>query len=126
MALANLPNYRASGSYAPSVVTVANLSAATLVGGMFWSIGNVVNARALIDLDPIAAGQCSFRLSLPIGRQIAAEVDILGSGGVKDQGSIGWGLTVVGDPATNEALANFESSSTTAGQVVVDFAYIMP
>lgn len=53
------------GVYTPTVSSLTNLSAATVTRATWSRVGPFVDVSYTMSLDPVAAGACSFKLTLP-------------------------------------------------------------
>ena len=122
MALHNIPPYRQSELWVPTLTGVGNVDDVTLINAFYTVDGNVVTCYVAISVDPtVGAGEWTVRCSLPVGKSITDAGQIAGGGGVV--GSAGFGAGVIADVANNEAIISGANGVGTALTASVTFGY---
>jgi hypothetical protein len=82
-----------SGTYTPTVTAVTNVAAVTAVACQYMRVGNVVTVSGQVRVDPTAAGNTVFGMTLPIASNFANTRELAGTfattrGGFADQGAV--------------------------------------
>ncbi len=125
MALRNLSPDRQSNTWVPTLTAGANVAAVVFINGFYSITGDVVHCFLEMTVDPtVITTPWTVRASLPVGVDLAATGDLIGTAGVLDSGGLGGAVTA--DTTNNEA--NIDSQNLGAGveTIVVQFGYRVP
>lgn len=116
--------YFASGTYTPTLTSVANVTATTAYACQYTRIGNVVSVSGKLDLDPtIAATSTQVGISLPIASNLASNEQ--SSGTAFASGVAGQGAAILGDATNDRAQLQYISSDVTNQPMYFTFMYII-
>lgn len=115
----------ASGSYTPTVTTVANLSAASASSAQYMRVGNVVTVSGSLSLTiTSSATTTTFRFTLPIASNITIASDVAGVCSVTTTAiSDGSVFPLSGDTTNDAASASFLPSFSGATTWYYTFTY---
>lgn len=112
-----------SGTYTATITGVANVNASSAFKAQWKRVGNVVSVSGKVDIDPTAdATLTSFRMSLPVASNLAAEQDLGGSGAGRGN-FLGQAVAISGDATNNEAFFEFTSVGTDSASISFIFQY---
>lgn len=118
----------ASGTYAPSVTSVANLDGTPTMtaNALFTRVGDNVTVSGQINADPTSSGvDTSFRISLPVVSNFSSDGECCGTfhRAGSQTGPDGGGIEA--DTSNNEALFNFGPSVTSNQEYSFIFQYVV-
>jgi hypothetical protein len=116
--------YFASGTYTPTLTSVANVTATTAYVCQYTRIGNVVSVSGKLDLDPtLAATSTQVGISLPIASNLASNQQ--SSGTAFASGVAGQGAAILGDATNDRAQLQYISSDVTNQSMYFTFMYLI-
>lgn len=115
----------ASGSWTPTLTSVANIDSTTANLGYYTRIGDVVHCRVSMLIDPTAAASTTTTVgvSLPIASNIASQTEDCEGVGVSptsQQSGI-----VEGDATNDRAQYRFAAQNTGSARHVLEFTYVV-
>lgn len=120
--VALFPTDPPSGTYTPTLTSVANLDAVTAYQCQYVRIGNHVIVSGLLEADPTAgATTTQIGISLPIASNLGASEDLGGAGGTN--AVAGESFAIYGDAANNRAQMDWISVSTSNHAITFIFSY---
>lgn len=105
-----------SGVYTPTATIVSNLDSITPRPAQYIRVGNRVVVAGDVAFDATAGLSVSFSLTLPVASNLSASTDLSGAGG-------SWGVRIVGDTTSDQAICTVNNSITSATAAVVMFMY---
>lgn len=110
------------GSYTPTISSTSNLDSTPTVNAPFlWErIGSHVVGSGFLTVDPTAAGQVGFSMSVPVASNFLTTSDA--SGPVSSSSEVGF---LFADTVSDLFRINFQASVTTAHSLMVQFRYIV-
>jgi hypothetical protein len=111
-----------SSTYTPTVTGSTNVAASTAYECVYMRVGNVVTVAGRVDIDPTAAGDTLWLMSLPIASDLTNSGD-LGGAFADDLGTVGG--AVKGRTANDDALFRVSVSSTANTGFWFTFTYII-
>jgi hypothetical protein len=110
------------GVYTPTVTPLVNLSSANAVAAFSYiRIGAAVIVSGLLNVDPVAAGDCQFRLSLPLASVFTSIGDLAGVGASPTLGTTS--VALVADTAAQGGLGGWDAPNANARNMSVIFMY---
>lgn len=103
-----------SGTYIPTTNDFVNITAVTPSTCQYMRVGYIVTVSGQFTVDAIAGGgtDSSFNFSLPLASVLTGSSDVSGVMTVETTGGRTY-ASVVGDTGSNDAIAVFDSNSTT-------------
>lgn len=112
----------ATGTYTPTISSTSNLDSTPTVNAPFlWQrIGNHVIGSGFLTVDPTAAAQAGFSMTLPVASNFTNNADA--SGPVSSSSEVGF---LFADTATDLFRINFQASVTSSHSLMVQFRYIV-
>lgn len=112
-----------SGTYTPTLNNTTNVSASTAYACQYMRVGGVVTVSGMVNIDPTAAGQTVFTMSLPVSSNLANDYELAGTG---TQDITATNMTTVlirGSAANDVAVFVYNAISTAAQNVYFHFTY---
>lgn len=115
----------ASGSWSPDFTNVVNVDSFTERSAHYIRVGAYVFANVRVTIDPTAAGDTQFRVSLPVASDIASADSLIGLCAQELIFSDHSPGRVEGDATNNEALVYITTESTSPVDVNLQFSYVI-
>ena len=114
-----------SGTYTPTLTSVANVDASTAYQCQYMRVGIVVTVGGRVDIDPTAAASTATRLgvSLPIASNFGAAGDCGGAG--YSPAVVSLGFAVEADSTNDRAQITFLSTTTANTGFRFSFTYLV-
>lgn len=110
------------GSYTPTLINVANLSASTAYVCQYLQVGNVITVSGKADVDPILPGTITqLGISLPVNSNLVAQEQCAGVASASDIG--GQSAAILGDAVNNRAEMKWLSSDISNQAMYFTFTY---
>lgn len=111
-----------SGTYTPTLTTVANLATATTYSCQFMRVENMVTVSGRVDVDPtLTATATSLGISLPIVSDFSVPQDC---GGIAcSPGIAGQVMAILGDATNNRATMAWIAGDITNQTTYFNFTY---
>ncbi len=109
-----------SGVWTPTLTTIANLDSLVAFSCQYLRVGNTVHCSGIVTVDPTAAADTQFGMSLPIASNIGAFEDLAGAGAAF---TAQWAVAIYGDLTNNRAEFRFIAPDTTQRNVTFSFSY---
>lgn len=114
----------AFGTYTPTYADFGNIAAATPILHLFIRIGNIVQVTGLANVQPGAAGPCTFSISVPIATVFGGLDDASGMVACVNFQAPG---IITGVGGFNRVFFNGTSTTAVASEFSVQFMYrILP
>ncbi|EPR09762.1 hypothetical protein M527_06440 [Sphingobium indicum IP26] len=107
-----------SGTYTPTLTGVTNIDAVTANVCQYMRVGNVVTVSGMIGVDATAAGNYTFRASLPIASNLTAASQC--NGALTTSGGLGYSR-IVADTVND--LAQFDGNTSSAANNNASFSF---
>ena len=112
----------ASGTYTPTLTTVANVSASSVYPAQYNRTGTGVIVSSRVDITPTAgAATTQFRLTIPVASNFGFSYHAGGSFAAENVASVCGGVSA--DSGTDEVLFTFVSTGTAALTIRYDYFY---
>lgn len=109
----------ASGTYTPTLTSVANIDASTAYACKYLRVGNIVHVAGKLDIDCTAVALTQLGISLPIASNLANDGDVRGVATSLAPES----MVVRGDAANDRAELIYTAVSTANHGVSFTFTY---
>jgi hypothetical protein len=115
----------ASGTYSPTITSVANLDAVSISSCQFLRVGNTVTVSGEITSDPTtAAGTLTrARFTLPIASNLTASAQCSGNANIGISGTAALGAAIKGDATNDQAEIAFGATYTSSLTYNFSFTY---
>jgi hypothetical protein len=116
--------YIASGTYTPTITSVANIEGTTARNFQWIRVGNVVTVSGAVNIDPIAGASTTTTIgvSLPIASNLAGIAQLSGFGGVAASSISG---AVIEDTTNDRAQYAYVATSIAILDHYLTFTYVV-
>ena len=122
MSIRNLPEYRKSGAYLPTISNVSTTGVFTVNDGCFIVVGDVVTCWVSMQLQADITTKYTFELNLPFEIDVLAVSDVMGI--VTNVNATGENTGGISASIANDTAVGDMTSGTTADRnCVASFAY---
>jgi len=112
----------ASGTYTPTLTTVANVAASSIYAAQYLRVGNTVTVSGRVDITPTAgAASTQFRLTIPVASNFGFAYHAGGTFAASNVASVSGAVS--SDSGTDEALFTFVSTGTAALTMWYSYTY---
>lgn len=111
----------ASGTYTPTLTSVANVTASTAYQAQYLRVGNTVLVSGKVDVDPTAAAATTLGISLPIASNFGAIEDCGGTAAAP--GVAGQSAGITADAVNDRAQMQWVAVNLTNQPMFFIFAY---
>jgi hypothetical protein len=114
--------YIASGTYTPSITNTTNIDASTARVCQWLRVGNVVSVSGSVSIDPTAATNTVFQISLPIASNLAQAWN---AGGVGSAGAAHVNVYLSANATDDVVTAGYTTVVTGAEEITFSFTYVI-
>jgi hypothetical protein len=114
--------YVASGTYTPTITNTTNIDASTARACQWLRVGNVVSVSGSVSIDPTAASNTVFQISLPIASNLAQAWN---AGGVGSAGVAHVNVYISANATDDVVTASYTAIATGAEEVTFSFTYVI-
>lgn len=115
--------YIASGSYTPTITSIANVSSTSSHGCQWIRVGNVVTVSGSVDITPTATTtDTQIRISLPIASNLVNDENCSGTTSARLLTQVG---AIWGDTTNDAAYMEFQSATTSQRTMYFSFQYLI-
>lgn len=111
--------------YVPTVTWVTNVAGATPRSCYFTQIHNVVHVYGEVDIDPTAAGETVFELTLPVASQLAYQFDLAGVGALYGASSAITPVRFFAATGSKQARGHYSAPDGTNRTISFQFSYVI-
>lgn len=111
----------AQGTYTPTLVNTANITASTAYTCQYIRINNAVIVSGRVDVDPTAAGSTRLSISLPVASNLAATENLAGT--AFNNAVAGLGAAIYADTAGDTAFMEWNATDTANRAMYFTFMY---
>lgn len=110
-----------SGTYTPTLTSVANVAASTAYQSQYMRVGNTVTVSGRLDIDPTATGNTQLGISLPVASNFGAVEDCAGTAFAS--GIAGMGAAIRADSTNDRAELVYIAVDITNQPLYFTFTY---
>lgn len=119
--------YIASGTYTPTLTSVANIASSSAVQCQWIRVGNVVHVSGWFNVTATAAAPTStvIAASLPIASNLAASENLAGVGAFNTSSGVTQYATIGADTVNDRATVSYEANSAAGTTCIFTFTYLI-
>jgi len=111
-----------SGTWTPTITGITNVAASTAYLSQYMRVGNVVTGSAKFEIDPTAASNTEFELSLPVASNFANNYECAGSGALATAGTA---IYITASVANDRIFCSYTPASAANNSISISFTYLV-